>query len=76
MATMFVLQHLREDPEGYDDLKLIGVYSSEELAGKALENHKTLPGFVDYPDGFDLAAYELDQDYWIEGFLDTRQQLR
>jgi hypothetical protein len=75
MATLFVLQHLRKDPDGYDNLKLIGVFSSEDLAKKVLESHRALLGFVDYPNGFDLAKYELDQGYWTEGFVDPRQQL-
>jgi hypothetical protein len=44
MATLFVLQHLRKDPDGYDNLKLIGVFSSEDLAKKVLESHRALPG--------------------------------
>ena len=73
MSTVFLLYHLREDPDGYDDVKLIGVYSTRELAQASLERHKVLPGFRDYPGGFEVSDYELDTDDWNEGFLDLTQ---
>jgi hypothetical protein len=73
MNTVFIVQHLREDPDGYDDVKLIGVYSTKDLAQASVERHKALPGFSDYPLGFDISEYELDKDEWNEGFLDLSQ---
>jgi hypothetical protein len=28
-----------------------------------------LPGFRDYPEGFHIDEYQLDQDQWREGFI-------
>jgi len=31
-------------------------------------DYKKLPGFKDFLDGFCINEYEIDKDYWIEGF--------
>lgn len=70
LPIAFVVQHLREDEDGYDDVKLIGVYSTQELAEAVVERYKKLPGFSEYPEGFCISGYELDKDHWTEGFVD------
>jgi len=65
---VFVLQHIRELPDGTDDVKLIGVYSSEPAGRAAITALALLPGFCEHPAGFDLSAYELDATHWAEGF--------
>ncbi|SDT87561.1 homoserine kinase type II [Verrucomicrobium sp. GAS474] len=64
---VFVVQHLRESSED-EDVKFIGVYSSEEQARKAIESLKNFPGFIDYQDGFYVDKYEIDKTHWVEGF--------
>ena len=61
-------------PEGEEDedtggLILIGVYDSETAAQAALERLRHKPGFVDYPQGFQIHSRELGQDSWTEGFI-------
>jgi hypothetical protein len=68
---VFVLQHTRELADGTDDVKLIGVYSSEPAGRAAIQALSALPGFCEYPAGFDLSAYELDATHWSEGFVTT-----
>ena len=70
MRTAFVLHHTREDEDGYDNDKLIGVYSSQERAERVIESYKGLPGFAEHPEGFSTSAYEIDKDHWTEGFVD------
>ena len=67
--NVFVLQHVREydDGEG-EDVKLIGVYSTEENANATIRRFLKLPGFRDYPNGFHVSKYPLDKDHWAEGF--------
>lgn len=67
MPELFLLQHLREDDES-ENVKVIGIYSTEERASEAIERLKTKPGFRDYPDGFCIDAYTIDEDHWIDGF--------
>lgn len=81
MQTVFVLQHLHLLPDGEEDIKLIGVYSSRESALRAVDRLRLMPGFRDLPalvadlgegpgegSGFYLDPYTLDVDGWAEGF--------
>lgn len=66
---VFVLMHAHETSPDVEDIKLIGVYSSEVAAKSAAERTKYLPGFADTPEGFHVQAYQLDKDHWVEGFV-------
>ncbi|MER6509066.1 hypothetical protein ABT158_19730 [Nonomuraea sp. NPDC001636] len=52
-----------------DDVKLLGVYSSEERARRRIASARALPGFRDEPDCFWYGEVELDADAWPEGFV-------
>jgi len=65
---VFVFQHEHE-LDGCDEVKFIGVYSSEERARAAVDRARALSGFCDYPDGFSVDPYEVDMDHWTEGFV-------
>jgi hypothetical protein len=69
MEKVFLLHHVREVDVESDDMKLIGIYSSEEKARQALEQVRQQPGFRDHPDGFELSEALLDHTEWAEGFL-------
>jgi hypothetical protein len=66
--TMVVLWHVHEMPNGDEDAKLIGIYSTEQKAEQAIERLRVQPGFRDFPDSFEVSDYELDKDHWSEGF--------
>jgi len=68
MTKVFVLQHVHELPGGEEDVKFIGVYSTEALGKDAIKTLRSQPGFSDHPQGFSLNGYELDSTYWAEGF--------
>lgn len=57
------------DEEDGDDLKILGVYSTEQKAQERLIRARELPGFRDEPDCFLIDPYTLDEDRWTEGFL-------
>ena len=65
---VYVVQHDHELPSGAEDVKLIGVYSSDECAQAAVERARLLEGFRETPLGFHVDRYELDADHWKEGF--------
>jgi len=67
--TVYVLQHAHEHDDALEDVKMIGVYSSEAKAREAIERVVGQPGFRDHPDGFTIDAYEVDTDQWQEGFV-------
>ncbi len=69
MTTVHLLWHVREDDTHKDDAKLIGVYSSSDVATSAIERLKGQPGFRDHVAGFEIDEYEIDKDHWIEGFV-------
>jgi hypothetical protein len=68
-------QHLDDDgsplcdEQAGDDVKLLGVYSSEIAAQARIESARMLPGFSHEPDCFQVTPYTLDKDEWTEGFL-------
>lgn len=51
---VFVVHHVHELEEDREDVKLIGVYSTEETANAAVKRLSTQPGFRDTPDGFHI----------------------
>ncbi|MBR1374834.1 MAG: hypothetical protein IJ566_01960 [Cardiobacteriaceae bacterium] len=65
---VYILWHYYET-ENYDDvIKLLGIFSSYELAKEAEERCKKLPGFKSLPYYFDIDAYQINQMQWTEGF--------
>jgi hypothetical protein len=69
MSVVFVVQHLHVQEDGAEDVKFIGVYSSQHAAEQAVERSKLKPGFCDVPDGFSIDQYALDEDNGTEGYL-------
>lgn len=70
MATVFILQHERPETEDrMEDLKFIVAYSSQASAEAAVERLRLQPSFRDHPDDFTIDEYEIDKDYWAEGFI-------
>ena len=70
--TVFVLEHAlyKDDDKNNDveDYKLIGVFTTEQQAQTAMSQLKMQPGFKDYPNGFHIDAYPLNQVNWSSGF--------
>ena len=74
VQSIFLLWHVHELGDGEDDEKLIGVYSSQEDAERAIGclRERDLPGFRDFPDGFEISDYPINQDHWTEGYFTDR----
>ena len=66
--NVFLLWHVNESPSGEESPKLIGVYSTKQLADNALNHAANLPGFRERPEGFTIDIYEVNKDEWREGF--------
>lgn len=80
MDTVYLLQHMHVLPSAEEDVKILGIYRTRELALAAVERLRSQPGFRDFPnivdpevteeeDGFYIDAYTLDKDHWSEGFI-------
>jgi len=66
---VYLLWFVNEMAEQEDAELLIGVYSDETEAKAAIQRLKNQRGFVDFPAGFQIHAYELNRDHWTEGFI-------
>jgi len=78
MGAVYILQHSYEVGEDgqFDEIKMIGVYSSRESAEKTIVCYKMLSGFKDYPIScFYISKYEIDKDHWTDGFIKTDEAL-
>ena len=64
-----LLWFVNQMAEQEDAELLIGVYSDEAEAGAAIARLKDQRGFADFPEGFQIHAYELNRDHWTEGFI-------
>ena len=69
LTAVFVVHHEYQRDDDTDEIKLIGIYSSEAKAKLAIERLRVLPGFSEWPDGFSVDCYPIDADHWIEGLV-------
>ena len=69
MTHVYIVQHLRELPDGGESVKFIGVYSTELAALRAVKQLRGIEGFKDFPGGFSTDRYEVDKTFWTEGFV-------
>lgn len=71
MEFVYSLWHIHVDehlPAG-EDVKLIGIYTSNENAIAAQLRTEKLEGFRDFPEGFQISQDILDKDGWTSGFI-------
>lgn len=65
---VFVVQHAHVVGDGTTDVKLIGVYTSEEAAREAIDALSSQPGFAEHAAGFSMNSRALDTTMWSAGF--------
>ena len=66
-GSVFLVWHSIDHDD--DDLtNLLGVYSTREKAESRVARSLTVAGFVDFPGGFLIDEYQIDEDQWTEGF--------
>ena len=66
---VYILHHTHTLSEDYDDVKLIGVFSTYQKAEEAQENLKSVVGFKENIDGFSIDEYDINSSSWQEGFV-------
>jgi hypothetical protein len=73
LTHVFVVQHVHviNKEDDIEDVKMIGVYATEELAQQAIERTLKLQGFRSAPDGFHIDRYEVNKDHWTSGYFTT-----
>lgn len=60
MKILYQLVHISR----FNDSKLIGFFSTEELAHNTINALKDKAGFCDYVEGFVIYKEEVDKLYW------------
>lgn len=68
-STVFLVHHVHEFENGSEDVKLIGVYTSQADAEAAVARVRDQPGFRDHTAGFDISEIRVGEDHWTEGFI-------
>ena len=61
-------QYLDEE-SGKSDEQVIAVYSSEQLAQKAIERFKTQPRFIGHEEDFYISKYIINHEEWKDGYF-------
>jgi hypothetical protein len=69
MTHVFVLSYKRQKPDGAWEGQFIGVYSSMEQVEAAQARLQPRLAFRDYPQGFYVDCWLLDQDYDGQDFF-------
>jgi hypothetical protein len=77
MEKVFLVWHVRviSEEDDTEDIKLIGVYTTEKLAEEAVDRKKNLEGFRDYPEGFEISETLLNVDIWTSGFISMEEAI-
>ena len=68
LGSIFSVSHSYTINRYLDDERFIGVFSSEEIAEKAIEELKKQNGFILHPDDFDISEIDLNDLLWKSGF--------
>jgi hypothetical protein len=76
MTHVYLLWHVHTVADSEDDEKLIGVYATEPDAMAAIERLRDKLGFRDFPEGFRIVEYTVNQDQWQEGFISRAEALK
>ena len=69
--NVYLLQHSHfiDDEDDTYDTKIIGIYSSEEIAMNVIKKYKKIIGFNKYPEDFYIDKYKMDENHWTDGFI-------
>lgn len=66
---VYVLHHVYEPVDRPEEVKLIGIFSSEDLARSAIGALSHQSGFSEHRDGFEINEWQVDRIGWAEGFV-------
>lgn len=72
--AVYLLWHEYE-LDGYDQLKVLGVYTDHSLAEDARTYFASQPGFCEHLEGFVIHECQLNTRLWAEGFTTVRYPL-
>jgi hypothetical protein len=67
--AVYVVQHVHGFEDDREEVKMIGVYATAELAAEAVDRLRLQPGFREVPDEVSIDRYEIGKDHWTEGYF-------
>jgi hypothetical protein len=70
--SVYLLQHMAREGSDDEDVKTLGIFSSQREAMLAVRRFKKVTGFKRYPNGFYVDRYTLNRPTWAEGFVTSR----
>lgn len=72
MKAVYLLEHsypVGED-KFFDEVRIIGLYSTKRKAKEALLNYQCKVGFKSHIDGFWIEKWKVDDNFqWVDGFV-------
>lgn len=68
----YVVYHEYEHPACIDNIRFIGIFSTNEDAEAAVEEASESPGFSEHLDGFTIGVYTVGEDHWTDGYATVR----
>jgi hypothetical protein len=69
--SVYLLWFVKEREDQCDIELLIGVCTSEHDAHLEIERLKNKPGFVNFPEGFQIHRYQVGRTAWEDGYIET-----
>lgn len=69
MSYIFIVQHVHHQSDGGEDVRMIGAFSSEIEAQRAISQFRHAPGYASSAEGFSVDRYEMNKLNWHEGFV-------
>jgi homoserine kinase type II len=69
VEDIYLVWHSHPTGANEQNEKLLGVFLTEEEASACITRAMQRPGFVDYPEGFQIARSKVGKDYWEEGYF-------
>ena len=67
----YLLWFVQEQDVAADIELLIGVFATDTDARATIDRLKNKPGFVDFPEGFQIHVSEIGKNNWEDGFVKT-----
>ncbi|ENT5109973.1 hypothetical protein [Pseudomonas aeruginosa] len=67
MSSVFILHHTYGNSES-ESYKILGVFSTKTKANSEISKYLELPEFKEFPNGFTVTDYALDESHWLSGF--------
>jgi len=65
---VYLTMHVFRYEDGHDNIRIIGIFSSERKAREAIRRVWNKPGFRDRKRAFNVSRYVLDLQHWTEGY--------